>query len=64
MNSVIKDIRLQKYILNSKYNVILINKSGGSYRYNHAVSIYLITWFHEQQDYKYLTNKIYFELKI
>ena len=49
MNSVIIDIRLLRFILNSKYRII---------------SIYLITRFHEHCDYEYWTNKIYFELKI
>ena len=49
MNSVIIDIDLLRYILNSQYNII---------------SIYLITRFNEQHDYEYWTNNIYFELKI
>ena len=40
------------------------NKSCGSNKFNHAVSLYLITWLYEQHDYKYWTNKIYFEFKI
>ena len=48
MNSVIIDIELLRYILNSKYRII---------------SIYLITRFHEQRDYRYWTITIYFELK-
>ena len=49
MNSLIIDIELLRYIFNSKHKII---------------SIYLITRFHEQRDYKYWTNKIYFEFKI
>ena len=49
MNSVIIDIEILRYILNSKYKII---------------SIYLITQFHEQRDYIYWINKIYFEFKI
>ena len=49
MNSVIIDIEILRYILNSKYKII---------------SIYLITQFHEQRDYRYWINKIYFEFKI
>ena len=49
MNSVIIDIGLLQYILNSKYKII---------------SIYLITRFHEQRDYRYWTITIYFEFKI
>ena len=41
MNSVIIDIGLLRYILNSKCKII---------------SIYLITWFHEQRNYRYWTN--------
>ena len=48
MNSVIIDIELLRYILNSKYKII---------------SIYLITRFHEQRDYRYWTITIYFEFK-
>ena len=48
MNSVIIDIGLIRYILISKYKII---------------SIYLITRFHEQRDYRYWTITIYFELK-
>ena len=48
MNSVIV-IGLIRYILNSKYRMI---------------SIYSITQFHEQCDYRYWTITIYFELKI
>ena len=49
MNSVIIDIEILRYILNSKYKII---------------SIYLITQFHEQHDYRNWINKIYFEFKI
>ena len=49
MNSVIIDIGLLQYILNSKYKII---------------SIYLIMRFYEQRDYRYWTITIYFELKI
>ena len=49
MNSVIINIGLIRYILNSKYKMI---------------SIYLITQFHEQRDYRYWTIMIYFEFKI
>ena len=49
MNSVIIDVGLIRYILNSKYKII---------------SIYLITRFHEQRDYRYWTIKIYFQTKI
>ena len=40
MNSVILDIGILRYILNTKYEII---------------SIYLITRFHEQRDYRYWT---------
>ena len=46
MSSVIINFVIIKYILNSKYKII---------------SIYLIMQIHEQHDYKYRTNKIYFE---
>ena len=49
MNNVIIDIELLRYILNSQYKIF---------------SIHLITRFNEQRDYKYWTNKIYFEFKI
>ena len=49
MNSVIIDIELLRYILNSQYKTI---------------SIYLIMRFHEQRDYRYWTITIYFEFKI
>ena len=49
MNSVIIDIELLRYILNSQYKTI---------------SIYLIMRFHEQRDYRYWTITIYFELDI
>ena len=49
MNSVIIELGLLQYILNLKYKII---------------SIYLVTRFHEQRDYRYWTIKIYFELKI
>ena len=49
MNSVIINIGLIRYILNSKYKIM---------------SIYLITRFHEHRDYIYWTIAIYFELKI
>ena len=48
MNSIIIDIGLLRYILNSKYK---------------KISIYLITRFHEQHDYRYWTSTIYFEFK-
>ena len=48
MNSVIIDIGLSKYILNSEYKII---------------SIYLIMRFHEQRDYRIGTITIYFEFK-
>ena len=48
MNSVIIDIGLLRYIFNSKYKII---------------SIYSITRFHEQRDYRYWTITIYFEFK-
>ena len=38
MNSVIIDIGLLRYILSTIYKII---------------SIYLITWIHEQRDYRY-----------
>ena len=43
------DIGLLRYILNSKHKII---------------SIYLITLFHEQRDYKYWNNNKYFEFRI
>ena len=49
MNSVIKDIGLLQYILDSKSKII---------------SIYLITRFQKQRDYRYWTIEIYFEFKI
>ena len=49
MNSVIIDIELLRYILNSQYKII---------------SIYLITRSHEQRDYRYQTITIYFEFTI
>ena len=49
MNSVIIDIGLKRFILNSKYNII---------------SIYLITRFQEQRHKRYWTIEIYFEFKI
>ena len=49
MNSVIIEIGLLRYILNSKLKIILI---------------YLITRFHEQRDYRYWTITIYFEFKV
>ena len=49
MTSVIINFGIIRYNLNSKYKII---------------SIYLIMQFHEQYDYKYWTNKIYFEFKI
>ena len=49
MNSVVIDIRLLRYIFNQKYEIF---------------SIYLITRFHEQCDYRYLTFTIYLEFKI
>ena len=49
MNSVIIDVGLIRYILNSKYKII---------------SIYSIMRFHEQRDYRYWTITIYFELNI
>ena len=49
MNNMIIDIGLLRYILNSK---------------NQIISICLIMRFHEQHDYKYWTNKIYFQFKI
>ena len=49
MNRVIKDIGLLRYIFNTKYKTI---------------SIYSITRFHEQHDYRYWTITIYFEFKI
>ena len=48
INIDIIDIGLIRYILNSKYK---------------TVSIYLITLFHEQCDYRYRTIKIYFNSK-
>ena len=49
MNSVITDIGLLGYILISRYEII---------------SIYLITWFHEQRDYRYWTITKCFEFKM
>ena len=49
MNSMIIEIGLLRYILNSKLKIILI---------------YLITRFHELRDYRYWTITIYFEFKI
>ena len=49
MNSVFINIGLIRYILNSKYKIM---------------SIYLIMRFHDQLDYKYCTNYIYYEFKI
>ena len=49
MNSVIIDIGLLQLILSSKYKTIYV---------------YLITWFHEQRDYRYWTITIYFEFKV
>ena len=49
MNSMIINIGLLWYILNSKYEII---------------STYLITQFLEQRDYRYWTYMIYFEFKI
>ena len=49
MKSVIIDIGLLRYILNSKYDIIFI---------------YLIMQFHEQREYTYWTFMIYFEYKI
>ena len=79
MNSVIIDIELLQYILNSKFKIISIYiYSRGSmksviidiellrYILNskyRIISIYLITLFHEQR-YSYRINKIYFEFKI
>ena len=49
MNSEGIDIGLLRYIFNSKYKII---------------SIYSITRFHEQRDFRYWTITIYFEFKI
>ena len=49
MNSVIINVGLLQHILNTKYEII---------------SIYFITRSHEQRDYRYWTNKIYFEFKM
>ena len=49
MNSVIIDMEILRYILNSQYKII---------------SIYLIIQFHEQHDYRYQTITIYFEFTI
>ena len=49
MNIVIIDIGLLQYILNSKYKI---------------VSIYLITRFNEERDYRYWTITIHFEFKL
>ena len=48
MNSVIIEFGLLQYILNLKHN---------------RISIYLITKFHEQHDYRYWTINIYSEFK-
>ena len=48
MNSVIINIGQIRYIFNSKYRIM---------------SIYLITRFHEQHDFRYWTITINFELK-
>ena len=48
MIRTIKAVELLRYILSSKYKII---------------SIYLITRFHEQRDYRIWTIIIYFESK-
>ena len=58
---MIINIGLIRYILNSKFKVISINFWNSKYK---IISIFLITRIHEQHDYKYWSNKIYFEFKI
>ena len=79
MNSVIIDIELLRYILNSQYKIIsiyLITRYHEQRDYSYwtitiylyskykIISIYLITRFHKQRNYRYWKITIYFQFKI